>query len=90
MPPPSSTAAAFLGSLLALGAVALSCFSLVKALGAQRELEAARQKLKKEMDLRKMERYVGGVGLLCKVLRVPWRGRVSIFGNGIARDMGLN
>lgn len=60
MPPPSSHQQGALpllvGSALALGAVALSCLSLVKAIGAQRELELTRRKLTKEMDLRKMER----------------------------------
>jgi hypothetical protein len=66
MPPPSSppTLPLLVGSALALGAVALSCLSLAKALGAQRELEVTRRKLKKEMDLRKMERYVQEGGAL--------------------------
>ncbi len=64
MSPPSASSAAarasaiplLVGSALALGALALSCLSLVKALGAQQELATTRRKLKKEMDLRKMER----------------------------------
>lgn len=50
------------GGALALGAVALSCFAMAKALGAQRDLDATRRRLQKEMGLRKMERYVGQVG----------------------------
>lgn len=74
MPPPSShpTLPLLVGSALALGAVALSCLSLIKALGAQRELEMTRRKLKKEVDLRKMERYVhrrGGSSDACRMDR---------------------
>lgn len=55
----SSTTTTTTAALLLIGVVALSTYSLTQVLlrsPLQGELEATRKKLKKEMDLRKMER----------------------------------
>lgn len=53
MPPTSSTAFLIGGALLG---VLVSCYAVLQSLEASRELQDTRKKLKKEQELRKMER----------------------------------